>query len=68
VIGHQQVGRNAKLQSTETVLGVLRESLESPVLGNGYAGFGGGPLEKVLLTQQEPRHAAYPAPKAAHRG
>src|SRR5262249_9151672 len=34
-----------EMQSTETVLGVLR-SPESPVLGNGYAGFGGGAAGK----------------------
>ena len=27
---------------------LTHQSLESPVLGNGYAGFGGGSLEKVL--------------------
>ncbi len=34
------------MQSAETVLGVLRKSLESPVPGNGHAGFGGRPHGK----------------------
>ena len=34
------------MQSAETVLDILRESLESPVRGNPHAGFGRGTLEK----------------------
>jgi len=48
------------MQNAETVLGVLRGSLESPVPRNGHAGFGGRPHGKGPAERQAPRRAVDP--------
>src|SRR5665811_1574725 len=49
-----------EMQNAETVLGVLRGSLESPVPRNGHAGFGGRPHGKGPAERQAPRRAVDP--------
>src|ERR1035437_4772068 len=48
------------MQNAETVLGVLRGSLQSPVPRNGHAGFGGRPHGKGPAERQAPRRAVDP--------